>query len=66
MKTLTVTQIDHDTWELYIDGTQQGQYPSARAGKSAARRRCYLLTRPLKWHETSDEGRASWVARVSE
>lgn len=61
---LEVIQLDRETWELYVDGAQTGQYASAAGGKAAARRRISSHAKRLEWTQCSAPGDPleHWVA----
>lgn len=59
---LEVIQLDQETWELFIDGAQTGQYSSAAAARAAARRRISSHAQRLQWNNCSIPGKDHWVA----
>lgn len=48
--TFEVKILSEDTWELFIDGNQVGQYKTAAAAKARARRFLPTSARRLVWY----------------
>ena len=61
MTILEIVPLDATTWEVFLDGVQQGQYASIASAKAAARRRIHSTSQRLEWHLYSD---GHWMARA--